>query len=133
MLDVPTTVGCRCARCRIWLTTHRTLDGRNAPDERKTPLATAAVAALFATDAAGETRPSTAVAPHIVPAGSGVGFTSTLTVGDSVRMKHKGNEGHHMVGVPHGLGAHDNGDGTFTRLLNHERRQASRPTAACES
>ena len=42
---------------------------------------------------------------------------SILTVGDSV-------DGYRMVGIPDGLGAYDNGDGTFTLLMNHELRRA---------
>ncbi len=38
---------------------------------------------------------------------------SLLTVGDSIG-------GYRMVGIPDGLGAFDNGDGTFTLLMNHE-------------
>ena len=38
---------------------------------------------------------------------------SLLTVGDSIG-------GYRMVGLPDGLGAFDNGDGTFTLLMNHE-------------
>jgi hypothetical protein len=38
---------------------------------------------------------------------------SVLTTGDSVG-------GYRMVGIPDGLGAYDNGDGTFTVLMNHE-------------
>jgi hypothetical protein len=45
--------------------------------------------------------------------GDGVKFTSLLNVGDSVG-------GYRMVGIPDGLGAYDNGDGTFTVLVNHE-------------
>jgi hypothetical protein len=42
-----------------------------------------------------------------------VTFTSLLTAGDSVG-------GYRMAGTPNGLGAFDNGDGTFTVLMNHE-------------
>jgi hypothetical protein len=38
---------------------------------------------------------------------------SILTVGDSVG-------DYQMVGIPDGLGAFDDGDGTFTVLMNHE-------------
>jgi len=41
-------------------------------------------------------------------------FTSILTVGDAA-----GN-GYKMAGIPDGLGAFDNGNGTFTLLMNHE-------------
>ena len=40
-------------------------------------------------------------------------FTSLLTTGDSIG-------GYRMAGIPDGLGAFDNGDGTFTVLMNHE-------------
>ena len=43
----------------------------------------------------------------------GVVTKSILTVGDSAA-------GYRMVGIPDGLGAFDNGDGTFTVLMNHE-------------
>jgi hypothetical protein len=44
---------------------------------------------------------------------TGVGITSVLSANDSIN-------GYPMVGVPDGLGAFDNGDGTFTLLSNHE-------------
>ncbi|HEV8377237.1 MAG TPA: hypothetical protein VGP99_00180 [Tepidisphaeraceae bacterium] len=40
-----------------------------------------------------------------------------LTTGESVN-------GYRMAGIPDGLGAFDNGDGTFTVLMNHELRPA---------
>jgi len=43
-----------------------------------------------------------------------------LTVGDSVNLKPDGITPYRMVGLPDGLGAFDNGDGTFTLLMNHE-------------
>jgi hypothetical protein len=43
----------------------------------------------------------------------GVEVTAILTAGDKVG-------GYRMVGKPDGLGAFDNGDGTFTVLMNHE-------------
>lgn len=51
--------------------------------------------------------------PYILPAAPGVNVTSILTVNDSVG-------GYPMVGLPDGLGAFDNGDSTFTLLMNHE-------------
>jgi hypothetical protein len=51
--------------------------------------------------------------------GSGVVTTSILTVGDYVNLK-PDNSPYYMVGIPDGLGAFDNGDGTFTVLMNHE-------------
>src|SRR5690242_10089841 len=66
--------------------------------------------------------PSSSQSPYLVPQTAGVEFTSILTVGDEVKKKHKGNETYRMVGIPDGLGAYDNGDGTITVLMNHELR-----------
>ena len=44
---------------------------------------------------------------------------SILTVGDSVNDK-PDDTPYRLVGIPDGLGAYDNGDGTFTLLANHE-------------
>jgi predicted extracellular nuclease len=51
--------------------------------------------------------------PYIVPVATGVSTKSILTVGDTIN-------GYKMVGIPDGLGAFDNGDGTFTLLMDHE-------------
>src|SRR6185503_18694302 len=40
----------------------------------------------------------------------------------TVKRKNKGKLDYAMVGIPDGLGAFDNGDGTFTLLMNHELR-----------
>ncbi|WP_211167703.1 esterase-like activity of phytase family protein [Pseudanabaena yagii] len=56
---------------------------------------------------------SSSATPYLVPTAAGVSFTSILTVGDSIG-------GYKMVGIPDGLGSFDNGDGTFTLLMNHE-------------
>ncbi|MGA7934700.1 MAG: esterase-like activity of phytase family protein, partial [Kovacikia sp.] len=59
------------------------------------------------------TGPNSSQTPYIEPTATGVSTKSILTVGDSVG-------GYKMVGIPDGLGAFDNGDGTFTLLMNHE-------------
>jgi hypothetical protein len=57
--------------------------------------------------------PSSSEAPYLIRAMNGVVTKSILTVGDTI--------GHYrMAGIPDGLGAFDNGDGTFTLLMNHE-------------
>lgn len=56
---------------------------------------------------------------YLVPVASGVTTTALFTVGDSVNDKPNGTP-YRMVGIPDGLGAFDNGDGTFTLLMNHE-------------
>jgi hypothetical protein len=57
--------------------------------------------------------PSSSDSPYVRRGEPGVVTESILTVGDSVG-------GYRMVGIPDGLGAFDNGDGTFTLLMNHE-------------
>lgn len=67
----------------------------------------------------GLTGPSTSTTPYLTPAAPGVTFTSILTVGETVP------NGYRMVGIPDGLGAFDNNDGTFTLVMNHELNNTS--------
>lgn len=64
-------------------------------------------------DPIGTTGPSTARSPYVTPAAPGVKLTSILSAGDTIG-------GYKMAGTPDGTGAFDNGDGTFTLLVNHE-------------
>jgi hypothetical protein len=66
------------------------------------------------------TGPSTATAPYVEPMTTNVTFTSIFTTGDSVNNKPNGVTPYRMVGIPDGLGAFDNNDGTFTLLMNQE-------------
>lgn len=59
------------------------------------------------------TGPSSSQSPYVLPTVPGVSTTSILTVGDTIG-------GYRMVGIPDGLGAFGNGDGTFTLMMNHE-------------
>jgi hypothetical protein len=75
-----------------------------------------ATTALLAPAWAQSTGPSSSQSAYVLPAGPHAATTSTmslLTVGDLVG-------GYKMVGIPDGLGAFDNGDGTFTLLMNQE-------------
>jgi hypothetical protein len=81
-------------------------------------LVAAACVAGVGPAATGRIGPSTTTGPYLVPTHPGVQTHSLLTVGDSVH-------GYRMVGVPDGLGAYANGDGTFTLLVNHELRGTS--------
>jgi len=65
------------------------------------------------------TGPSSSESPYVVPVAAGVQTVSILTVGDSVNLKPDGTP-YRMVGIPDGLGAYSNGDGTFSLLMNHE-------------
>ncbi len=64
--------------------------------------------------------PTSSDVPYMLPNGPDVQTISLLTVGDSVNLKPDGVTPYRLVGVPDGMGAYDNGDGTFTILLNHE-------------
>jgi hypothetical protein len=87
--------------------------------KRKTVLVGLAVSATFLGAGAAyaapgtEQGPSSSQSPYLVRTTPGVVTTSILTTGDSVG-------GYRMAGIPDGLGAYDNGDGTFTLLANHE-------------
>ena len=78
----------------------------------KTPLA-AGIALALSASAFAATGPSSSAAPYLVPTAPGVQITSILTAGDSVG-------GYTMGGIPDGMGAYDNGDGSFTVLIAHE-------------
>ncbi|WP_324669971.1 alkaline phosphatase PhoX [Geochorda subterranea] len=82
-------------------------------------LAVSAVLWGIALPAAAQTGPSSSQSPYIVPLAAGVEVRSILTVGDWVNRKPDGMP-YRMVGIPDGLGVFDNGDGTFTVLMNHE-------------
>jgi hypothetical protein len=56
---------------------------------------------------------SSSQSPYLLSRDSNVYTESLLTTGDSVN-------GYKMDGIPDGLGAFDNGDGTFTVLMNQE-------------
>ena len=61
----------------------------------------------------GLTGPSSSQTPFLVPVAKDVKFTSILSAGDAVGA-------YRMAGTPDGAGAYDNGDGTFTLVMNHE-------------
>lgn len=72
---------------------------------------------------AGLTGPSTSGSPYLTPIAEGVTFTSILSANESVN-------GYKMAGVPDGMGAFDNNDGTFSVVLNHELGSTSGITRA---
>lgn len=81
------------------------------------------LALVAATAGLAATGPSSSETPYLVPLRPGVEFTSLLTVGDAVPKHNPSNPAdtlYRMVGIPDGMGAFDNGDGTFTLLLDHE-------------
>jgi hypothetical protein len=66
--------------------------------------------------------PQTTIDPYVIPIENptvgGVNITSILSVAD--KTTGDGTTGYPMAGIPDGLGAYDNGDGTFTLLSNFE-------------
>ncbi len=62
---------------------------------------------------AGNTGTSSSATPYLLPVKPGVKFTSILTAANTVG-------GYQMAGIPDGLGAFDNCNGTFTLLMNQE-------------
>jgi hypothetical protein len=65
--------------------------------------------------------PSTPETPYLVPTVSSVGFTSIISAGDEViGATNPDGTAWRFVGIPDGIGAFDNGDGTATVLVNHE-------------
>jgi hypothetical protein len=80
-----------------------------------------AVAAVAVAVPGGSTGPSSSQSPYLVRSQNGVVLKSILTVGDAVpKAGGAAGEAYRLVGKPDGLGAFDNGDGTFTLLVNHE-------------
>jgi autotransporter-associated beta strand protein len=59
------------------------------------------------------TGPSSSQTPYLSPTAPGWSATALLTVGDAIN-------GYQMAGIPDGLGAYSNGNGTMTVLANHE-------------
>ncbi len=68
--------------------------------------------------------PSTTQTPYLVASAPRVAFTSILSAGDIAGSK-PGGAARPFVGVPDGIGAFGNGDGTATVLVNHEIGAAS--------
>jgi hypothetical protein len=62
----------------------------------------------------GVTGKNSSQAPYIASDNKEVELTSILTVGDVA------NNNYQMIGIPDGLGTYDNGNGTFTLVMNHE-------------
>jgi len=66
------------------------------------------------------TGPSTTGAPYLTSHLPGVELISLLTTGDGQTVPKLGGGTTRLAGISDGLGAYDNGDGTFTILVNHE-------------
>src|SRR5690349_9288809 len=97
---------------------------RRKPARRVVPAARLSVEAL-------ESRDLLTATPYVLPVNPAVTTQALLTVGDAVPWTDTttGQE-YRLAGIPDGLGAFDNGDGTFTLLMNHELGNTSGITRA---
>jgi hypothetical protein len=98
---------------------------RRAHKFAATALATGIVVGLGASAALAAPTPgqgpSSSATPYLTPVSPGVQVQSVLTVGDTVPETGNPSGGsYQMIGIPDGLGQFDNGDGTYTLVMDHE-------------
>jgi hypothetical protein len=89
---------------------------------RATRLAAAVAVAVGAAVAVGGTSVAdTPIKPYVEPVGGEYEVTALFSADDRVPLLGGGpGQQYRMVGIPDGLGAHPNGDGTSTLFMNHE-------------
>jgi hypothetical protein len=88
---------------------------------RTTRLRLAAALAVAAGTIAAGAVAATAVKPYAVPIGGEYTVRALFSVDDKVpHLGGPAGQEYRMVGIPDGLGAHPNGDGTSTLFMNHE-------------
>lgn len=68
---------------------------------------------------------ATSVKPYVKAVGSDYAVTALFSVDDRVPLVGDPSKRYRMVGIPDGLGAHPNGDGTSTLYMNHELPQST--------
>jgi hypothetical protein len=96
------------------------MQGRNRRTARRL-LGAAFAAALAMTVVAGSGLAATSVKPYVEPVGGDYQVRALFSVDDKVPLLGGGaGQQYRMVGIPDGLGAHPNGDGTSTLFMNHE-------------
>jgi muconolactone delta-isomerase len=85
------------------------------------PIGAAFAAAFAVTAMVGSALAATAVTAYVEPVGDEYKVKALFSVDDKVQLL-GGVPGqqYRMVGIPDGLGAHPNGDGTSTLFMNHE-------------
>jgi hypothetical protein len=67
----------------------------------------------------------TSVKPYAVSIDAGYVHKPLLSVGDAVPETTDSTKSYRMIGIPDGLGAHSNGNGTVTVYMNHELTSAT--------
>jgi len=80
-------------------------------------IVSAAITSVYGNDITG---PSSSQSPYVLGSLPGINTVSLITVGDSVNLKPDGVTPYRAVGIMDGMGAFDNGDGTFSVVMNHE-------------
>jgi Bacterial protein of unknown function (DUF839) len=96
------------------------LQGRNRRAGRFA-IGAALNAALVVVTVAGTSLAATSVKPYVVPVGGAYQITPLFSADDKVPLLGDASgQQYRMVGIPDGLGAHPNGDGTSTLFMNHE-------------
>lgn len=85
----------------------------------------AAFAVIAAAVLAGSVLAATQVKPYVAPVGTEYQIKALFSVADKVPETSDPSRQYQMVGIPDGLGAHPNGDGTSTLFMNHEFTQAT--------
>jgi Bacterial protein of unknown function (DUF839) len=87
--------------------------------KHRNPVIAAAIAAAVAL--AGSAFAATAIKPYAEPVGAEYTITPLFSADDKVPLLGGApGQQYRMVGIPDGLGAHPNGDGTSTLFMNHE-------------
>lgn len=84
-----------------------------------------AACAIAATVLATVAFAATSVKPYVKAVGSDYAVTPLFSVDDRVPLIGDSSKRYRMVGIPDGLGAHPNGDGTSTLYMNHELRSSA--------
>ena len=80
-----------------------------------------AVSVTLVVPAAGPSGAATSVKPYVEPVGGEYQIKALFSVGDMVPLLGGASgQQYRMVGIPDGLGAHANRDGTSTLFMNHE-------------
>ena len=87
---------------------------------RKIRAVTVAMAAALIVAAGASLGAFTSIKPYAIGIDLGYETVPLLSVGDVVPETSDPSKDYQMIGIPDGLGAHPNGDGTFTLFMNHE-------------
>lgn len=114
----------KVSHCRSIVTPNPNKQEYDVNKQKTIFLAVGIAVALMSQAALAATGTSSSQSPYVTPTASGISVTSLMTVGDTA------SNGYKMVGIPDGLGAYDNGNGTFTVLMNHELGATSGVTRA---